>query len=122
MRGYYPGEREYRERPKKRIRRPRLDQPLQLPRLKPPQRRRPPASPPPPTVGLPAPARERARPRERVSLNGPQIDWVVGIVLGIVLGLAVIIAFLAFSSEDTIDSPNVGGPPPVREAPPRAGG
>ena len=121
MRGYYPGEREYRERPKPRARRPRPDQPLPMPA---PKRPRPvrhprslgPAPVGPQPVGLPRPV-PRERRRERVVAGSRRLDWVVGIVLGIVLGLAVITAFLVFSSEDTIDAPSVDDGQPAREAP-----
>jgi hypothetical protein len=128
LRGYYPGEREYRERPKPRVKRPRLDQPLPLPtprrpakRTRPARQARParrqPAPLGPPSVGLPAPAR-RERARERAPGRSRRLDWVFGILLGILLGLAIVTAFLVLGSEDTIDAPSVDGAPPVREAPP----
>jgi Flp pilus assembly protein TadB len=106
LRGYYPGEREYRERPQPRIRRPKLDQPL--PRVPRPRNERPRV------------ARPRIERRERAAGRSRRLDWIVGIVLGIVLGIAVVTAFLVFGSEDTIDSPSVTGgesAQPAREAP-----
>jgi hypothetical protein len=102
LRGYYPGEREYRDRQRRRRRRPRLDQPIQIPRLSraPPQLR--------------AERRERAEPG-----RGRRFDWALGILIGILLGIAVVVAFLVLGSEDTIDAPSVNGgkAQPAREAP-----
>jgi hypothetical protein len=36
-------------------------------------------------------------------------DRTIGIALGIVLGLAIVIAFVFFGSEDTIDAPSLSG-------------
>ena len=36
-----------------------------------------------------------------------RVDWIVGILLGVVLGIAVVVAFLAFGSEGTVDAPRV---------------
>lgn len=38
-----------------------------------------------------------------------RIDLVVGITLGVVLGLAIIIAFVFYGSEGTIDAPRISG-------------
>ena len=59
-------------------------------------------------VGADAPAKKKP---------GRWVDWLVGILLGIVLGFAVVVAFLAFGSEGTIDAPKIhgvdnGAPPP----------
>ena len=93
MRGYYPGEREYRRGPQPRIRRPRIPDPrgrtLHLP--KPRLRRRRAA-----TAGAAAAGS---------AATGRRVDWVVGILLGIVLGISVVVAFLVFGSEGTIDAP-----------------
>ncbi len=106
MRGYYPGEREYRDRPSSRPPRPRVAEPAALPAT-------PPAE---------VPERQAVESRER-AVGGRRIDRALGIVLGIVLGIAVIIAFLLFGSEATIDAPSVShgnGARPARESPPPA--
>ncbi len=41
--------------------------------------------------------------------RGRRLDWAVGILLGIALGIAVVIGFLVYGSEETIDAPNVNG-------------
>jgi hypothetical protein len=120
LRGYYPGEREHRERPQPRVRRPRIPDPrgrdLHLPRVSLP---RPDVSLPRlPTVSLPRPRRRAAAERR----PGHRIDWALGIVLGVVLGILVVVAFLLFGSEGTIDAPSIHGvdnsTPPARQAQP----
>ena len=109
MRGYYPGERERREGARQRIPSaadPRSPADRELHLLEAALRRRRAGR-----AGAGAPRRrrrrgERARPERR---RAPPIDWIVGIVLGIVLGMAVIVGFLVFGSEDTIDAPSIHG-------------
>jgi len=36
-----------------------------------------------------------------------RVDRAIGIVLGIVLGIAVVIVFVFYASEDTIDAPSI---------------
>jgi hypothetical protein len=53
-------------------------------------------------------------------LRGRRLDLAVGIVLGIVIGIAVIVVFVFFGSEETIDAPSVDhSSPAAREAPQR---
>lgn len=42
-------------------------------------------------------------------MRGRRLDWALGILLGLILGIAVVIAFLLFSSEGTVDAPRVHG-------------
>jgi hypothetical protein len=115
LRGYYPGEREHRQRSQPRARAPRIPHP----------RGREP--------GRPKPPRRRGRgDRKTGSLafgagraGGRRLDWVIGIALGIALGIGIVVAFLLFGSEGTIDAPRIHGvrtgkAAPARSAPARA--
>jgi hypothetical protein len=97
LRGYYPGEREYRKRPQSRIRRLRLPDPRD-------------------DLRIPTPPRLRRRGRRRrgeleaaEARPHRRADWVIGIMLGIALGVAVVVAFLLLGSEGTIDAPSIHG-------------
>jgi hypothetical protein len=113
LRGYYPGEREEGERSQPGIRKPRI-----------PERRDPDLSLPKPrlrrahTAAAAAGATQAAGAKQRA---GRRVDWVLGILLGIVLGIAVVVAFLLFGSEGTIDAPSIHGvntgKPPVHARP-----
>ncbi|MGH2992775.1 MAG: hypothetical protein ACRDL1_04485 [Solirubrobacterales bacterium] len=48
-------------------------------------------------------------------------DRIIGVVLGILLGIAVVIIFVFYGSQDTIDAPSIdeNGPPAERTAEPR---
>ncbi|MGH2963751.1 MAG: hypothetical protein ACRDL3_16385 [Solirubrobacterales bacterium] len=51
-------------------------------------------------------------------------DRIIGIVLGLLLGLAIVIIFVFFGSQDTIDAPSIDedSPPVERRAEPDGGG
>ena len=50
--------------------------------------------------------------------RGARVDWVVGIVLGFLVGIAIVVGFVFFGSEETIDAPKVNGSsPPAKQAP-----
>ena len=51
-------------------------------------------------------------------------DRVIGIALGVLLGIAVVVVFVFFASEQTIDAPSIDrddGPPAERPAEPQRG-
>lgn len=94
MRGYYPGEREYRKSRSRRLRLPDPRDDLRIP--SPPRLRR----------------RRRGRRGELGTAGAPphrRADWAIGIALGVALGIAVVVAFLLLGSEGTIDAPSIHG-------------
>ena len=101
MRGYFPGESGREEEAPRRS---------ALPRPAPAQPR------------SPTTARRAAAPEPGRRGRGGRIDWVVGIALGFVVGIAVVVVFVFFGSEETIDAPSVNGSSPAaaKQAPPFA--
>jgi hypothetical protein len=103
LRGYYPGEREHRERLQPRIREPRAPEPRDR-NLYPPE---------PPLRRARAAAAETGAATDGAMAAvgqsaGRRIDRVLGILLGVVFGIAVVVAFL-LGSGGTIDAPSTHG-------------
>jgi hypothetical protein len=101
LRGYFPGESGREEEAPRRSALPRP-----VPGPQPPVADADPAQPAAPESG------RRGR--------GGRIDWVVGIALGFLVGIAVVVVFVFFGSEETIDAPSVNGSSPAaaKQAPP----
>jgi hypothetical protein len=100
LRGYFPGEPE--RRPPRRAHPPQGGRPLPSPGA--------PAGPGEPTgpTGEPqgAPAAE-SPPADGGRRGWRGLEWAIGIALGLLLGIAIVVAFLFFGSEDTIDAPKI---------------
>jgi pyruvate/2-oxoglutarate dehydrogenase complex dihydrolipoamide acyltransferase (E2) component len=64
-----------------------------------------------PAAAAPTTAAPRVEAAPDARRRSRRVDWILGIVLGIVLGILVVVGFLLFGSEGTIDAPSIHGAP-----------